>query len=143
MRGYRSNGRSEATLRALGGAVIAALVTGAGAARADETSAPALRYAGPPVGIGVDTPDHPAPEAAPAKTSDDETAQVRVEGPSGLRLEQETDSVTRTWEVVCVAPCGASISTSLRYRLAGGGVQKTEPFDLRAPDGASETLRVS
>ncbi len=65
---------------------------------------------------------------------------VRLEGPSGARLEREIDSVTHDWEIVCTAPCVAHTPTAFDYRVTGGGLRPSQGFPLRVD--SAENLRV-
>jgi hypothetical protein len=72
----------------------------------------------------------PATEAPSAGS----TVWVHLDGPSGLRLEQDLDSMHHEeWNPVCVAPCDAWVPTTFDLRVSGGGRFPSQDFSLH-PD---------
>src|SRR5580693_7899916 len=59
-----------------------------------------------------------ASSSAPASNSDPEPmVWVHLDGPGGLRLQQDLDSIHHgDWNTVCVAPCDTWVPASLDFR---------------------------
>jgi hypothetical protein len=84
-----------------------------------------------------------APAPAEASSHEAESTRVILRGPSGLRLEQNLDSIGGgDWSTVCTGPCDVTLSTDLQYRVAGGGHRASEAFDLRGSPEQAEVIEV-
>jgi hypothetical protein len=77
-----------------------------------------------------------APSAEPPTP---EQVWVHIDGPVGLRLEQDLDSrhhADSDWNPVCESPCNAFVPTTLDLRVAGAGRKPSSDSDcvLRTAD---------
>jgi hypothetical protein len=81
--------------------------------------------------------------AAKRAHAEEPKSSVRVNAPSGMRLELSLDSVhLDAWDTICTAPCDVAAPTDGAYRVAGAGYRPSALFALRTHAGESETLRV-
>lgn len=69
---------------------------------------------------------------------------LHIDGPRGLELQHDLDSMHADHDPqrICVTPCDRVVASDLRYRLAGGGIKRSEEFTLQAPDGGHERIGV-
>jgi hypothetical protein len=136
--------RAATTSAAMAGVPIAAVLhaslafgqsPSAPAASAYDARAPAPADEGVAVG--------PRPAGPPSSAGSHSTAWVHLDGPAGIRLEQDLDSVHHSdWNTICVAPCDVQVDTALDYRVAGGLMKASADFSLRANDGEHEDIHV-
>jgi hypothetical protein len=109
-----------------------------------------------PVGSRAQSPD-PAPTTPGANGGDgaqafserrrqppEPMAWVHLQGPAGLRLEQDLDSLHhKDWNGLCEAPCDTAVPTALDFRVSGGGLFASKDFSLTPDDRGHATVRVS
>jgi hypothetical protein len=77
----------------------------------------------------------------PANAFGQHAAQVYIDAPAGVRLQQDTTG-DHDWTTVCSARCDRQLPTDYAYRIVGGGLVASRPFTLDAPDGGFEVLEV-
>jgi hypothetical protein len=66
---------------------------------------------------------------------------VHLDGAPDARLEADTGA-NGDWVEVCATPCDQFISAGRSYRIAGDGIKASRDFELRAPAGGRERIRV-
>jgi hypothetical protein len=90
-----------------------------------------------PAEDNADSPPWRLPEPDPL-------AWVHLQGPRGLVLERDLDSVHhKDFSPMCTAPCDKQVPTTLYFRVSGGGLFSSKDFELNPDDRGRATVRVS
>ncbi len=66
---------------------------------------------------------------------------MHLEGTKPTTLESK--GIDSPWAFVCAAPCDRDVPLDATYRVAGPGVQPSDPFQLQTGDGGELTLRAA
>jgi hypothetical protein len=87
----------------------------------------------PPAPPPPPDPPKPAVEDKPAPTEvADGMVEVHIESSTSVRLQKRVGS---SWEQVCSSPCDTKLGVTPQYRIAGIGLNDSEPFTLDASKG--------
>jgi hypothetical protein len=134
-----SRARSRRALVAVAALFAATSHATAASAQSAAAQPPEIEIGGPEP---VETPRN-TEASTTSQAASHSTVSIHLEGPAGVRLEQDLDSAHHTdWETICEAPCDAQVDSAFDYRVAGGLTKASKEFSLRAPDGGHEDLRV-
>jgi hypothetical protein len=136
--------RAASTSAAMAGVLIPTVLHASFAfGQSPSAPAPSAYDARPPARADQGGAVDPTPAAPPSSAGSHSTAWVHLDGPAGVRLEQDLDSVHHSdWNTICVAPCDVQVDTALDYRVAGGLMKASTDFSLRANDGEREDIHI-
>ncbi|MCA9633718.1 MAG: hypothetical protein KC766_38970 [Myxococcales bacterium] len=76
-----------------------------------------------------EAPALPSPPNAPAEAGS--YVEIQTQEPN-VSLSQFSEGRDPPWRAVCLAPCGQAVDPSARYRIAGRGIMKSDPFEIPA-----------
>jgi hypothetical protein len=68
---------------------------------------------------------------------------VQLEGADGAELQRRDGNDDDDWVTVCSGPCNVRVPVGPEYRIAGGGIRPSRPFQLAGAPGDRVTIDVT